>query len=798
MLSSPVAALVEGPRRARHVRRLAALIAVPTALVGMAMLGTPPAHAAGATPPSVFTRSYSDGPKDWTVPVGVYGITLTAVGGSGANGQTSGLAAGGPGGNGAVVTETLAVVPGQVVDGEQGAAGSGATGAFSFSHEGLGGDGGAAGPTTGGHGGGGGAATVVYLAGHKVAVAGGGGGGGGGGTLLASGDGGGAGGGAGNNGSDGYGDGPGSAGRGNYSVLQDTSGYTNGGTSGGPLSADAGGGGGGGGGDNGAGVGGGNAGTPGTNFGGGGGGAGGLSFASAPNATIGVASSPGNGYVTISWTPGVASSDTLAAPASVVQGSPVTLTATIGSSLSGGPTPTGTVAFEYQDQFGDPKVTLGQASLSGGTASASVNLPGGGTQPVHAVYSGDATYLPSTSDWSYITVVPRVSTLSITPAPLDFGSSPIGGLATRDVTLKNTGNVAWSYSGVTSSDPTVTVSSPPCATLAPGASCSATVAFQPTGSSPVSATLSFEGSFPTTSITVTGTGIQLFDTLSVPSAPVAFGSHPVGSRTTQNLSLTDTGNTAWSGVSWGSSDPSVSIENLCWDISPGQTCAATLVFQPTAPGPVDATVSLYSFTTTQTFTVTGTGTAVGAPALSVTPTLLSFGNVVVGKSPTKTVTLTNTGTAAWTLGSVGTDNPAFVVTKPPCATLAPGASCTATVAYRPSAAGPISSTLSFTGTSGTTSITLAGTGVQAAPVVTAISPNHGSPRGGTHVTITGRNLTAVTAIRIGGVAMRSVSCTSSTSCTAVTPAGSGTKDIRVVTAGGTSAVVPADRFTFHS
>jgi hypothetical protein len=342
----------------------------------------------------------------------------------------------------------------------------------------------------------------------------------------------------------------------------------------------------------------------------------------------------------------------------------------------------------------------------------------------------------------------------------------------------------------------VTVPTPPCASLAPGASCTATVAFQPTDFGPVSATLSFAGNFPTTSITVTGTGIQLFDTLSVPSAPVAFGSHAVGSRTTQDLSLTDTGNTAWSGTSWSSSDPSVSIENLCWDISPGQTCPATLVFHPTAPGPVDATVSLHTLTTTQSFTVTGTGVA--SPGLSVTPTALAFGNVVAGKSPTKTVTLTNTGTTTWTFGGVSSDNPAVVVTKSPCATLAPGAHCTATVAFRPSAPGLISATLTFTGNSGTTSITVTGRGVQASPVVTGISPNHGSPRGGTRVTITGRNLTGVTAIRIGGVAMKSVSCTSSTTCTAITLAGSGTKDVRVVTPGGTSAVVAADRFTYRA
>ena len=65
------------------------------------------------------------------------------------------------------------------------------------------------------------------------------------------------------------------------------------------------------------------------------------------------------------------------------------------------------------------------------------------------------------------------------------------------------------------------------------------------------------------------------------------------------------------------------------------------------------------------------------------------------------------------------------------------------------------------------------------------------------VTITGRNFTGVTAIRIGSVAMMSVTCPSSTTCTAVTPRGTGTRAIRVTTATGTSPFTRADRFTYR-
>jgi hypothetical protein len=102
----------------------------------------------------------------------------------------------------------------------------------------------------------------------------------------------------------------------------------------------------------------------------------------------------------------------------------------------------------------------------------------------------------------------------------------------------------------------------------------------------------------------------------------------------------------------------------------------------------------------------------------------------------------------------------------------------------------------FPSTSGYALTTVVPTSVK--PVVAHVSPASGPRRGGTLVTITGRNFTGVTAIRIGSAAMKSVSCSSSTTCTAITPRGTvGVKNIRVVTAGGTSALVTADRFTYR-
>jgi hypothetical protein len=91
------------------------------------------------------------------------------------------------------------------------------------------------------------------------------------------------------------------------------------------------------------------------------------------------------------------------------------------------------------------------------------------------------------------------------------------------------------------------------------------------------------------------------------------------------------------------------------------------------------------------------------------------------------------------------------------------------------------------------------------PTISAIAPTSGTSLGGDVVTITGTNLTSTDPVTLivtlptiafginGGIG---VACASATSCTATSPAGSGTVDIRATIGGQTSAATAADQFTF--
>jgi plastocyanin len=96
------------------------------------------------------------------------------------------------------------------------------------------------------------------------------------------------------------------------------------------------------------------------------------------------------------------------------------------------------------------------------------------------------------------------------------------------------------------------------------------------------------------------------------------------------------------------------------------------------------------------------------------------------------------------------------------------------------------------GMSGTITVT----GASAAPTVTSISPTTGLPTGGTTVVINGTNFTGTTAVRFGSTAAASFTVNSANQITAVSPAGTGTVDVTVTNASGTSATGAADRFTY--
>ncbi len=116
------------------------------------------------------------------------------------------------------------------------------------------------------------------------------------------------------------------------------------------------------------------------------------------------------------------------------------------------------------------------------------------------------------------------------------------------------------------------------------------------------------------------------------------------------------------------------------------------------------------------------------------------------------------------------------------------------VLHSPAGAGVVDVTVTTAGGTSTTSAADKFTFI-AAPVVTGVSPASGPPAGNTSVTITGSNMGNATAVKFG-TALGAIVSDTATQIVATDPADTGTVNVTVVTAGGTSSTSAADRFTY--
>ena len=159
----------------------------------------------------------------------------------------------------------------------------------------------------------------------------------------------------------------------------------------------------------------------------------------------------------------------------------------------------------------------------------------------------------------------------------------------------------------------------------------------------------------------------------------------------------------------------------------GATCTISVEFKPAVAGALTASLSIADNATGSPQPVALKGTGVTAPAVTLSPTSLTFASTVVGSTTAaQLVTVKNTGSATLTLTSetiTGTNASSFVKPTTTCGTsLAIGATCTVSVEFKPTAAGALTATLSIADNAAGSpqAITLKGTG-ETAPSVT-LSP----------------------------------------------------------------------------
>ena len=291
-------------------------------------------------------------------------------------------------------------------------------------------------------------------------------------------------------------------------------------------------------------------------------------------------------------------------------------------------------------------------------------------------------------------------TLTANPTSLAFGSVQVGSSTNLSETLTNTGGTSLTISAATASGTGFSLSGLALpVTLTAGQSTSFTVLFSPTGSGAASGSVSItsNGSNPNLSISLSGTGVTQGAMAANPTS-LAFGNVQVGNSTNLSETLTNTGGSTVAISQTNLSGAGFSItglNNFPINLTPNQSVTFTLTYTPTSAGAASGSLSVVSNASNSPLNLALSGTGTAAGTLAVSPTSLSFGNVVVGSSSSLNGSLTATG-ASVTVQAASDSNSEFVlsgISLP--ATIPAGQSATFTVTFTPQLSGATSTSLSF-------------------------------------------------------------------------------------------------------
>jgi sugar lactone lactonase YvrE len=185
-------------------------------------------------------------------------------------------------------------------------------------------------------------------------------------------------------------------------------------------------------------------------------------------------------------------------------------------------------------------------------------------------------------------------------------------------------------------------------------------------------------------------GISAFAALSTAPGSLNFGLTSVGSTSPpESLTISAVGPLTISDISV--TGPYSEVDDCPASMPNGTTCTMYVYFTPTGSGNATGTVTMSTngfFNPASTISLTGLGTAI-----SITGAPVNFGNQLVKTaSAVKTVTVTNTGTTAITMGTISlSETTDFAIASNTCpasgSKLNGGANCSIGVTFTPASTG---------------------------------------------------------------------------------------------------------------
>ena len=321
------------------------------------------------------------------------------------------------------------------------------------------------------------------------------------------------------------------------------------------------------------------------------------------------------------------------------------------------------------------------------------------------------------------------------PASVEFGDVTVGSFGSKTITLVSNGSGAVTIKSIAVAGGSF--SGPPMAfpqVLQPNQQISLKVKFSPKADGDATGNITVSSDSTTNAaakVPMHGKGIPAAaPSLSASATSLSFGQVAIGSKATKNVTVTSTGTApatitggSVTGADYAATYAGVPVAKLSAPLTlqPGQKVTFDVVFNPAKAGSSNGQLSLATDTGAPVnVSLSGKGTNTTSPALTLSDSSLSFGDVEMGSQAVQQLTLTSSGTAPVTISSAGVAGQNFKITSatyPPGtngwpATLNPGQQVVLSITFSPDAAASFSGNLALTSdaSGGTANVPLSGTG----------------------------------------------------------------------------------------
>jgi hypothetical protein len=285
-----------------------------------------------------------------------------------------------------------------------------------------------------------------------------------------------------------------------------------------------------------------------------------------------------------------------------------------------------------------------------------------------------------------------VAAIQVDKTTMSFGMVEVGSGKSLPLLITNPGTDTLIISNISTSNSSFTVSVAS-RVLAPGASFTDSVRFTPAAPGPISAnlTLTSNAAGSPTIVSLTGTGAGVV-TLTMDNTNISFGEVAVGANKDATVTITNTGNDTLRISAFTSGNPRFTLETPLAGIAPNSDKTFTLRFAPNAAGPISGSFTVTSNAVSSPHSINVDGVGVVSPAISFSPSQLSFDTVKVGNTKDLTLTILNPGGQTLSVSSITCTNADFSAVAGQCE-VAGGSSFSETIRFTPSALGDRSGVL---------------------------------------------------------------------------------------------------------